>query len=156
MWFLKLCLDLNIFPHILQEWETPVIWWASMWSWMFLYVPSFPHTVHPLSRPWFPLCSLVLIIDLIFWSRSFRSLTMAWSGSATEVSSVLAWLSILANRFWSFWPISPVSTFSSTSTLDLKDSAALDFSLVSPFSFRSCASARKASKWSCSTLASPW
>ena len=60
LWLEYLCtlrdgLDLKVFSHRSQGWETPSIWFDSMWSLMFLKFPSFPQTVQILNNS-LPMC----------------------------------------------------------------------------------------------------
>ena len=86
---LRACLDLNIFPHTSQGWETPVIWRASTCLGIELYGPSFPQTLHVaiLPLPFSTRTSLFVIIDLIWESKSAGSELKA----TTKVVGRSAW-----------------------------------------------------------------
>ena len=53
LWLLNKFLDFNACPQRSQGIEMPVMWWASMWFFIFVQVPSFPHTLHILALPSF-------------------------------------------------------------------------------------------------------
>merc|ERR1712129_567065 len=78
---LNLFRDLAVFPQTLQMWDTPVMWWASMWSFIWAHWPSLPHTLQILpfllSVTTF---SLNIIMDLILSSRS------CWSGATVAAT----------------------------------------------------------------------
>ena len=53
LWTVSEFLDWYTFPQRSQGMKTPVMWLASMWSLICTMLPSFPHTVHILARPFF-------------------------------------------------------------------------------------------------------
>ena len=64
--------DLVVFPQTLQVWDTPVMWWASMWSFIRFICPSLPQTLQILDiffeLPLFKCFCPTSIIDLILSS----------------------------------------------------------------------------------------
>ena len=77
LWSLKAFLDLKVFSQRLQGMTIPSIWLASMWSFMALLLPSFPHTLQRsairLTFGFAYLFSLFSIIDFTIsssWSKS--------------------------------------------------------------------------------------
>ena len=68
---LNLILDLNVFSQALQGSETPSKWFASMWSLMATFWPSFPHILQILV--------LAVGFELMFWPCSIIDLTFSSS-----------------------------------------------------------------------------
>ena len=163
-WVFSLCtlnagLDLETLPQMSQEWETPVIWFASMWFGMFLYGPSFPQMLQVALNP-FPGpadTSLLVIIDLICSSRSWRSTFFLSFVRATAVSNDP--FDDGLSKFESAKNVGLFSFFRGTLLL-CKVSLAGSFSAsvppVRPFSLNYSAKARNESRFSWKTFASPW
>ena len=92
MWFFVLCflvpsLDLETLPHMSQAWETPVIWFPSMWVGIFPYDACFPQTLQEAMYPC-PFAfrtSVFVIIDLICSSRFWRPKMTCFSSTATTL-----------------------------------------------------------------------
>ena len=108
LWYLRLCmfnavLDLEALPHMLQAWEIPVIWFASMWLGIWLVDNSFPQMLHEATNlfPSAVRTSVVVIIDLICWSRSplfeFRAIVV--SGFSEIWSSTFGLLCLTFSLF---------------------------------------------------------
>ena len=74
-WSLKAFLDLKDLSQRLQGMIIPSKWFASMWSFMWLPMSSFPHTLHRVAdwRPLANLFSLFSIIDFTLFSNSAKS-----------------------------------------------------------------------------------
>ena len=159
-------LDLEVFLQMSQVWVTPVIWFASMWALILPISPSFPQTLHIITaRFCFPIIAvfpLFSIIDLIWSSNWLRSTLTNWllvvdSPLDTDISeefSNLSWLTIcLFGCFW--WKVGRGLNFSVAFTLGVSWLVLPSAEPVRPFSLRSSATARKESRFSWKTFASP-
>ena len=96
---LKEFLDLKVLSQRLQGMMIPSRWFASMWSFMFLLMPSFPHTLHRSAKrkacPLEILFWLFSIIDFIFSSSSSKSPEL-FPGMANVLFSPRSWIFLLA------------------------------------------------------------
>ena len=87
-----------------HAWETPVIWLASMCCCIFLYGACFPQTLQEAIFPWAAGrdTSLLVIIDIIFSSRSCSSTLILSFLTATVVSEdIFEDWSSKGNQTWS-------------------------------------------------------
>ena len=86
--YVILCLDMEVFPQISQEWVTLVMMWlVSMCVFMFAIELSFPHTKHILAlRVEFPIVSTFSLISII----DLTSSSNCWTSVLTMIDIFLA------------------------------------------------------------------
>ena len=173
--FVHLCclnpiLDLNVFSQTLQGSETPSKWFASMWSLMAIPAPSFPQTLQILA--------FLSPLGIRFWLGSIIDFTLR--SSSCKSPDTKFGIAILRSIFiWSLGGCAQFASFRGLKTVSFWTEIKLDLSLskkglgfifwgigslsffgsstcpINPFNWSSSAMARKESRFSWKTFASP-
>ena len=104
LWSIKPFLVLKVLSHELQGMVIPSIWFASMWFFIALLMPSFPHTLQMLHFLFWGLSVMLFSSDSTIFSSVSNSL-----GTLLGISNIASLLTprIFKSVFWNtdFWKV---------------------------------------------------